>query len=396
METTSKPCQIQISNTTAELLKKEGKSKWISKRDETIAVKGKGNMTTYWLSTKKIRTPEKVVDMSAFDVPVEGEEGSESEALDENYSNELPEMNNCLTKKDRLIEWNTKVLSELLQQILAARDDSAEYEDLEGIETSLGKEIPMDDFKEIVSLPKIRADDLKVHKDLSEIVLPEEVRNQLRDYISHVAEMYLDNPFHNFEHASHVTASVRKMLTRIISSGEPGNASPGNDMDLVDRAGHSYGITSDPLTQFAVVFSAIIHDAEHPGVPNTQLLKEETEQAKKYKVSIAEQNSISIAWDLLMQPQYENLRACIYSNEEELKRFRQLVINVVLATGTYTNCFIWLLSWANEVSQSILLSRQTFVTKSLVLFAKHDGPKHFLVKSLILRPKWMLTARLRL
>lgn len=28
-----------------------------------------------------------------------------------------------------------------------------------------------------------------------------------------------------------------------------------------------------------------------------------------------------------MKPEYENLRACIYSNENELKRFRQLVIN---------------------------------------------------------------------
>ena len=36
-------------------------------------------------------------------------------------------------------------------------------------------------------------------------------------------------------------------------------------------AGHSYGITSDPLTQFAVVFCSIIHDADHPGVANAVL-----------------------------------------------------------------------------------------------------------------------------
>jgi hypothetical protein len=30
---------------------------------------------------------------------------------------------------------------------------------------------------------------------------------------------------------------------------------------------HTYGITSDPLTQFAVVFAALIHDVDHTGVP---------------------------------------------------------------------------------------------------------------------------------
>ena len=36
----------------------------------------------------------------------------------------------------------------------------------------------------------------------------------------------------------------------------------------------TYGITSDPLIQFACAFSALIHDADHPGVPNSQLVKE--------------------------------------------------------------------------------------------------------------------------
>lgn len=48
--------------------------------------------------------------------------------------------------------------------------------------------------------------------------------------------------------ASHVTMSVYKLLSRIKEPHEAG----------VD---HGYGITSDPLTQFAVVLSALIHDA---------------------------------------------------------------------------------------------------------------------------------------
>ena len=48
--------------------------------------------------------------------------------------------------------------------------------------------------------------------------------------------------------------------------------------------------------------------------------------------SVAEQNSLSIAWDLLMDPAFEDLRAVIYTTPCELKRFRSLVVNSVMAT----------------------------------------------------------------
>ena len=96
---------------------------------------------------------------------------------------------------------------------------------------------------------------------------------------------------------------------------------------------HTFGITSDPLTQFAVVFSALIHDVDHSGVSNAQLVKEGADIAALYKnKSVAEQNSVDLAWRLLMEDTFSDLRAVIYSNEEERRRFRQLVVNVVLAT----------------------------------------------------------------
>lgn len=97
---------------------------------------------------------------------------------------------------------------------------------------------------------------------------------------------------------------------------------------------YTYGITSDPLTQFAVVFSALIHDVDHWGVSNEQLMKEGVPIAEKYKnKSIAEQNSVDLAWDLLMDTEeYGELQRCIFSNEGEYKRFRQVAVNVVMAT----------------------------------------------------------------
>jgi hypothetical protein len=45
---------------------------------------------------------------------------------------------------------------------------------------------------------------------------------------------------------------------------------------------HTYGMTSDPLTQFACVFSALIHDVDHQGVPNAQHIAEKADIAAFY------------------------------------------------------------------------------------------------------------------
>jgi len=96
---------------------------------------------------------------------------------------------------------------------------------------------------------------------------------------------------------------------------------------------HTYGITSDPLTQFAVVLSALIHDVDHTGVPNSQLVLENVSIASKYKnQSVAEQNSVDLSWRLLMNPRYADLCNVICATESEWERFRQLIVNSVMAT----------------------------------------------------------------
>jgi hypothetical protein len=62
---------------------------------------------------------------------------------------------------------------------------------------------------------------------------------------------------------------------------------------------HTYGMTSDPLTQFACVFSALIHDVDHQGVPNRSSLQRRTYCRILRGRSIAEQNSVDLAWALL-------------------------------------------------------------------------------------------------
>jgi hypothetical protein len=127
--------------------------------------------------------------------------------------------------------------------------------------------------------------------------------------------------------------SVIKMLGRIVNPKAISSQSTAVEVISAALHDYSYGINSDPLTQFACVFAALIHDLDHPGVPNTQLVQEGNELAARYNnKSIAEQNSVDRAWKVFMNEEYQSLRDVVCPTSEELQRFRQLVVNGVMAT----------------------------------------------------------------
>jgi 3'5'-cyclic nucleotide phosphodiesterase len=130
--------------------------------------------------------------------------------------------------------------------------------------------------------------------------------------------------------------SVSKLLTRIVApQNDPNDGSKEMQRDDILHD-HTYGITSDPMTQFAVVLSALIHDLDHPGVPNDQLVKENPSLGERYDGrSVAEQNSIDMAWNALLLPEYGDLRSAIFGTETELRRFRQLLVNSIIATDIF-------------------------------------------------------------
>ena len=51
-----------------------------------------------------------------------------------------------------------------------------------------------------------------------------------------------------------------------------------------------------------------------------------------YPIFLILKNSVDLAWALLMKEEFLDLRHAIYKTEAELKRFRELVVNAVLAT----------------------------------------------------------------
>ena len=190
------------------------------------------------------------------------------------------------------------------------------------------KAMPMHNFNEKAAEAMKNPQSVEIDKD---------VVVQLREYVAIIASSYKDNPFHNFAHACHVTMSVHKLLQRVQTPDlshdvlqEGGNAI---DKQLND---FSHGIVHDPMAIFAITFAALIHDVDHQGVSNAQLSKELPDMAEHYRQkSVAEQNSLDVAWDVLMLTKFKDLRKFVFGTQDELKRFRQLIVNTVLATDIF-------------------------------------------------------------
>lgn len=98
----------------------------------------------------------------------------------------------------------------------------------------------------------------------------------------------------------------------------------------------------------------MIIDVDHSGVPNGQLMKECPDMAQVYRNQcVAEQNSVDLSWELFMDPRYKELQNCIAATDEERKRFRQLVVNSVLATDIFATVSATFLSYPGALFEQV-------------------------------------------
>ena len=336
IESSGERNRIHMSEETAKLLVAAGKGHWVLQRTDLVQAKGKGALETFWLDPQLRSSPS--VKSGSKDAPDSLPQFSKADLT--------PRMPTIDEKAQRLIGWNVDVLGRLMKRIIARRNaflklgrvrSSKVMQSLPSVSEPENENATMvlDEVKEIIHLPAFDAVVNENQEDPDKIILSEEVTDKLLKYIGTISEMYRDNPFHNFEHASHVTMSVVKLLSRIITADslmeQQKDKQAGDALSLLHD--FTFGITSDPLTQFACVFAALIHDVDHVGVPNTQLVKEKSHLAEIYKnKSVAEQNSVDLSWSLFMDAEFECLRQVICPTADEMKRFRQLVVNSVMAT----------------------------------------------------------------
>eukprot|EP00538_Stauroneis_constricta_P012653 CAMPEP_0119570456 /NCGR_PEP_ID=MMETSP1352-20130426/43621_1 /TAXON_ID=265584 /ORGANISM="Stauroneis constricta, Strain CCMP1120" /LENGTH=1121 /DNA_ID=CAMNT_0007620125 /DNA_START=581 /DNA_END=3943 /DNA_ORIENTATION=- len=342
IEHTGRVGRIHVSADTADCLRNCGKGHWLVKRENLVEAKGKGTMQTFWIGSVRDR-----------------DQGSHASSTGNNDFREVSAMaaqagaapkpimkDGILDERGmRLVDWNVEMMLHIIRQVIARRqaitprngrkengrglNAMSKYVSMRDISEQLS---PLDEVKEIIHLPEFDQRVASTQEAAESIAVAPVVINQLRSFVSNIASMYRPNDFHNFEHASHVTMSVIKLLARIVAPSDDFDDRT-NDDTKATLHDHTYGITSDPLTQLACAFSAMIHDVDHVGVPNAQLVKEKTRIAHIYNNrSVAEQNSLVLSWELYMMDEYADLRECICPTDEELKRFRELVVNGVMAT----------------------------------------------------------------
>eukprot|EP00529_Nitzschia_sp_RCC80_P007795 CAMPEP_0113497756 /NCGR_PEP_ID=MMETSP0014_2-20120614/30795_1 /TAXON_ID=2857 /ORGANISM="Nitzschia sp." /LENGTH=1255 /DNA_ID=CAMNT_0000391707 /DNA_START=97 /DNA_END=3864 /DNA_ORIENTATION=+ /assembly_acc=CAM_ASM_000159 len=366
MESTGTRNRIQLSESTANLLIAAGKEDWISKRKDQVEAKGKGTLQTYWLVKYHSPSDGDRASQSKCSTSIDSHDdligrrqsvfhGRKNHSTRSHNNNNDEEHRRAQLKQDRLVEWNIQNLLAMLERIVEQRptpSSSSSSKSSRSLLTSQKEEHkwlgriataePRSEITDRITLKESRNSDQQGSQNTEPsdtVVVDEVAEQQLRDYVSTIANMYRPNHFHGFEHATHVAMSVQKLWSRIQTS----DATVSNPrLDHLDGSAHDEGyqqqqclymLTGDPLVPFACVLSALVHDVDHEGVTNSTLVDEESEVAHQYNgKSVAEQHSIDLAWDLLMEDQYSDLRGLIYTSEDELVRFRQLVVNSVMAT----------------------------------------------------------------
>ncbi len=344
MESTGEKNMIQVSQDTADLLTSAGKGHWLVPRDNPVSAKGKGLVETYWLQPNKRRPSMNTASMR---LSVEGsnngygmsssgvrEELEVHRALSKSWKNINIE-NGVSIAKERLIRWNATILESFLLKIVEQRNAK------EGGDHPVSPLAKVNDFTpseedKVLSFAeklceKVMFPDDSYSEEYPVVLVGTSIdpkaRAQLLEYVAIIASKYRDVPFHNFDHASHVTMSANKLLNRVCT------AFVSEEEDFASVAARTFGISADPLAQFVIVFSSLVHDVDHQGVPNAQLVKEHDPLCEKYdNRSVAEKRSIAIAWDILMEDRFVDLQGAIFTNSREMMRFRQLLMNTVLAT----------------------------------------------------------------
>jgi len=143
------------------------------------------------------------------------------------------------------------------------------------------------------------------------------ITHSIAQYVERICELYILNDYHNFHHAYHVTLSINKLV----------------EMTIVNNS----ILHDDCLTHFALVFSALVHDVGHKGIPNFILIKLGDVLAEKYNnASIAEKNSIQIAFDILNEEYFSSLRKKIYgSNSADAAKFENIARDTILCTDIF-------------------------------------------------------------
>lgn len=106
-------------------------------------------------------------------------------------------------KKERLVDWIIDMFHEHIRKVVAMRKTKLAPSDLKYTPTE-GK-TSLDEVAEVIYLPRFCEKSFAEADDYRRVQIDPQVLKEMREFVSIIASHYHDNPFHNFEHACHVT-----------------------------------------------------------------------------------------------------------------------------------------------------------------------------------------------
>ncbi|CAB9516323.1 Receptor-type guanylate cyclase gcy [Seminavis robusta] len=365
MESNGRKDCIHISEATATLLMESGKQRWLSQRRDKIVAKGKGEMVTYWLEVRSSLSNYIESSSRRRASGASGESGGtggtggtdddvDGSSMGDSNSDlepKMPDWEKDVSLKgsspqlgdrfQRLVDWNVEQLVNLLKKVVANRKPNEDAVKGSHFDLRTDSSI-LEEVTEVIPFPKPNIADILVGdtQPKQDVELDSAAVAQLHEFLTTIAMLYNDNSFHNFAHASHVAMALITWLSRITPLPSDGDTENMYEAKLTgdwkrrsNPCKDMFALQADPLTHFALIFAALIHDLDHTGVPNATLVKEKSQIATLYNnTSIHEQASVDSAFETLMDDKYEQLRDVLFTTEEEFYRFRQIVMNSVMAT----------------------------------------------------------------
>lgn len=208
MESTGSPSKIQLSSETADLLIAAGKNNWIREREEKVRAKGKGELQTYWLEVRHDGTASVTSGSSNSDL--HDHDDLKMPQPSATPVKDAPSVVRPLdAKAKRLVDWNCDQMIRLLKHVVARRNaqgrrssavpgSATDKQSAESRDSILQKKgTVLEEVREIIRLPNFDPNVYRNHDDPDAVQLSDDVLQQLHDYVSTIATLYRDNPFHN-------------------------------------------------------------------------------------------------------------------------------------------------------------------------------------------------------
>ena len=158
-------------------------------REDKVLTKDKGLLKTYWLVMGHLRNG------------IDQEDFSNAISIKDDVDSDMDEGE--LESQQRYIEWNVEVFKGLLQQILARRATLLKGSSPVFMVTDVAvPTILLEEVKEVIELPDFDKKGAHRQRENTNIEIPKNVAQELREFITAVAEQYNPNPFHNVSTAT--------------------------------------------------------------------------------------------------------------------------------------------------------------------------------------------------